>query len=198
MARGKRIDNDTRVSIIKYHSTGCKVALIAKKLRLKWSSVKSIINHYEKKHQIAPMKSSGRPRKTTPREDRIIINHAISNRRITLESLGKEVRNSDLISVSDTTIKRRLHEVKLRGCAARKKPLLMKRHLGARLSWCKEKANWTQKEWSNVIWSDESKFCLIGSRGTQRVWRRPGEALKSECLTATVKHGGGKKLTIIA
>lgn len=88
MAGRKRIDYDTGVSIIKYHSRRCKVALIAKKLKLKWVSVKSIINLYENKRQIAPMKSFGRHRKPTTYEDEIVINRALTDRQIPRFVLG--------------------------------------------------------------------------------------------------------------
>ncbi len=50
------------------------------------------------------------------------------------------------------------------------------------LTWAKEKKNWTK-----VLFSDESKFCIsFGSKGP-RVWRKGGEAHSSSCLKSTVK-----------
>ena len=43
-----------------------------------------------------------------------------------------------------------------------------------------------------VVFSDETPFCLFQSFGRKIVWRRKGERYKKECLTSTVKHGGGK------
>ncbi len=46
-----------------------------------------------------------------------------------------------------------------------------------RLTWAKEK-NWTIAQWSKVLFSDESKFCIsFGNQGPS-VWRKGGEAHK--------------------
>lgn len=194
MARGKPLDFEKRIMIISYYKGGEKVHKIAKKVNLSWTSVKSVIQHYEKTHSYLPCRKPGRPRKTTTRNDRKIINLALQNRRVTLKALGKSVRQNYGIQLSDESIKKRLHDAKLYGRAARKKPLLLKRHRDARLKWCRERRSWSAKDWEKVLWSDESKFCLVGSAGCQRVWRRPGEALKPSCVNSTVKHGGGRSL----
>ncbi len=40
------------------------------------------------------------------------------------------------------------------------KPLLNHRQRQRRLTWAKEKKNWTVAQWSKVLFSDESKFCI--------------------------------------
>ncbi len=40
------------------------------------------------------------------------------------------------------------------------KPLLKHRQRQRRLAWAKEKKNWTVAQWSKVLFSDESKFCI--------------------------------------
>lgn len=192
MGRGINIPSDERAKIISMNDLGFSLSKIAEKIHRSKSSVFSVITNYRKTGSVHPKLRGGSKRKTTPRCDRKIVNLALNNRRATLEGLGNTVRNQYGIQVSDKTVMRRLHEAKLYGRAARKKPLLMKRHRDARLKWCRDKRNWTDAQWRKVVWSDESKFCLIGSRGCQRVWRRSGEALKPECVNSTVKHGGGK------
>ncbi len=59
--------------------------------------------------------------------------------------------------------------------------------LQRRLTWAKEKKNWTVAQWSKVLFSDESKFCIsFGSRGP-RVWRKGGEAHSPSFLKSSVK-----------
>ncbi len=41
------------------------------------------------------------------------------------------------------------------------KPLLNHRQHQRRLTWAKEKKNWTVAQWSKVLFSDESKFCIF-------------------------------------
>lgn len=142
--------------------------------------------------QYIPSSPQVASRKTSAREDRKIINLAMGESRILLQTLGKVVRNQYNIELSNKSIARRLHEANLYGRIARKKPLLRKRHIQHRLRWCRERENWTSDQWGKVLWSDESKFCLVGTAGCQRVWRKPGETLKPDCIVSTVKHGGGK------
>ncbi len=47
-----------------------------------------------------------------------------------------------------------------------------------RLTWAKEK-NWTVAQWSKVLFSDESKFCISFGNQGPRVWRKAGEAHSS-------------------
>jgi transposase len=192
MAKGVNIPTEERAKIVAMHDLGYPLSKIGEKVHRSKASVYNVVKTYRKTGNMHPKLRGGSKRKTTPRADRKIVNLALNNRRATLEGLGNTVRNQFGINVCDKTVQRRLHEAKLYGRAARKKPLLMKRHREARLKWCRDKRKWTDAQWKKVIWSDESKFCLIGSRGCQRVWRRSGEALKPECVNSTVKHGGGK------
>ncbi len=56
-----------------------------------------------------------------------------------------------------------------------------------RLTWAKEKKNWTVAQWSKVLFSDESKFCISFGNQGPRVWRKGGEAHSPSCLKFSVK-----------
>ncbi len=67
------------------------------------------------------------------------------------------------------------------------KPLLKQKHRQSRFTWAKVKKNWTVAQWSKVLFSDESKFCIsFGSQGP-RVWRKGGGAHSPSCLKSSVK-----------
>ncbi len=55
------------------------------------------------------------------------------------------------------------------------------------LNWAKEKKNWTLAQWSKVLFSDESKFCISFGNQGPRVWRKGGEAHSPSCLKSSVK-----------
>uniref|UniRef100_A0A9J7XKQ0 Tc1-like transposase DDE domain-containing protein n=1 Tax=Cyprinus carpio carpio TaxID=630221 RepID=A0A9J7XKQ0_CYPCA len=67
------------------------------------------------------------------------------------------------------------------------KPLLNHRQRQRRLTWAKEKKNWTVAQWSKVLFSDESKFCISFGNQGPRVWRKGGEAHSPSCLKSSVK-----------
>ncbi len=54
------------------------------------------------------------------------------------------------------------------------------------LTWAKEKKNWTVAQWSKVLFSDESKFCILFVNKGPRVWRKGGEAHGPSCLNSSV------------
>ncbi len=56
-----------------------------------------------------------------------------------------------------------------------------------RLTWAKKKKNWTAAQWSKVLFSDESKFCISFGNQGPRVWRKDGEAHSPSCLKSSVK-----------
>ncbi len=59
--------------------------------------------------------------------------------------------------------------------------------LQRRLTWAKEKKNWTVAQWSKVLFSDESKFCISFVNQAPRVWRKGGEAQSPSYLKSSVK-----------
>ncbi len=67
------------------------------------------------------------------------------------------------------------------------KPLLNNRQRQKRLAWAKDKKDWTAAEWSKVMFSDESKFCISFGNQDPRVWRKRGEAQDPRCLRSSVK-----------
>ncbi len=67
------------------------------------------------------------------------------------------------------------------------KPLLNQRQRQKRLTWAVEKKNWTVAQWSKVLFSDESKFCISFGNQGPRVWRKSGEAQNPCSLKSSVK-----------
>ncbi len=57
------------------------------------------------------------------------------------------------------------------------------------IQWCRDHLNWTQLQWEQVIWSDESSFTLFQTTGRVFVCQTPAEAFHVDCLVPTVKHG---------
>uniref|UniRef100_A0A8C5A5A7 Transposase Tc1-like domain-containing protein n=1 Tax=Gadus morhua TaxID=8049 RepID=A0A8C5A5A7_GADMO len=86
---------------------------------------------------------SGRPKKTTTQEDRFI----------TLSALRRYGRR-----LSAQTIRNRLHAADLRSHRAARSPATTALHRQARLHWCH--VHWNLNMWGNIMFSDESRFCL--------------------------------------
>jgi hypothetical protein len=59
------------------------------------------------------------------------------------------------------------------------------------MAFARKYEHWTAEHWKRVVWSDEAKFELFGSRRRQYCWVKPGAPLTSRQIQPTVKHGGG-------
>jgi hypothetical protein len=68
------------------------------------------------------------------------------------------------VRISDQTVRNRLHQCGLRARRPLKGSTLKQRHRAARLQW--------GRTWQNILFSDESRFCLTFSDGWARIYRR--------------------------
>ena len=72
-----------------------------------------------------------------------------------------------------------------------KNPHLRKGNTTKRLKFAQRHKNWSAEQWKSVLWSDESKFEIFGTKRRQYVRRRNGEQFKDMSLQPTIKYGGG-------
>ncbi len=84
------------------------------------------------------------------------------------------------VSASRTTTHRHMQDMGFSCRIPCVKPLLNNRQRQKRL-------DWTAAEWSKVMFSDESKFCISFGNQGPRVWRKRGEAQNPRCLRSSVK-----------
>ncbi|KAK6741449.1 hypothetical protein RB195_009357 [Necator americanus] len=81
-----------------------------------------------------------------------------------------------------------------------KKSLISKKNRAAPITshacvkWAKEHISWTRQQWNKVLFSDESKFNVMGSDGTKYVRRPARKRFHPMYQLPTVNHGGGNIL----
>ncbi|KFM62309.1 Transposable element Tcb1 transposase, partial [Stegodyphus mimosarum] len=151
------------------------------------SGVRKFCLRYQETNSIKNKEGKGRKRCTTSIDDRRIKRLCLQDRKMSSAAIRSDLNDAG-VSVSSRTIRRRLTDVGLRGRIPRKKPYLNFQQRKKRLQWAKEHINWTDDQWSQVIWSDETKISLFGSDGRKYVRRRIGEELHPDCIQATVKN----------
>ena len=100
---------------------------------------------------------TGRPRKTTLGEDKYITLTSRRSRRLTAPEITAQINRSHDLSLSTSTVQRRLREASLFGRVAIKKPLLRQENKRKRLRWAREHKNWTREQWDTVL-------CITGFR----------------------------------
>ena len=134
---------------------------------------------------------SGRPRSTDARTDRIIVRQALTSRTNTAERIRSFLRVTNNVNISTDTVKRRLRAAGLASRVAARRPRHTPAHRAARRAWSAVHSRWTRQQWSQVMFSDESKFNLSQPDRRIRVWRRRGERFHEDCIQQVVLHGGG-------
>lgn len=163
---------------------------ISKEINIPESTVKTIKYRYQSTGTGLTGKRPGRPKKLNDREERAIVRNV---RREPMESFGRHLarlENRD-INICKATLIKYLDDLGFNSYVAAHKPLLEPHHVKKRLAWTKAKVNWTDDQWSHVVWSDESRFNVIGNDGGARVIRMEGERYKDEHVLKTKKFGSG-------
>ena len=64
-------------------------------------------------------------------------------------------------------------------------------HWAARRAFCRRHVRWTRHQWSQVLFSDESRFTMNHNDGRLRVWRSPGQRFIDATVQEKVAFGGG-------
>ncbi|KAG2767600.1 hypothetical protein PC129_g5108 [Phytophthora cactorum] len=136
------------------------------------SSVKTIVANAKRNGHTYSKLRSGRPRKTSVREDHQIVREAEKNRRLSAEKLAIMVKEDHGVTISKQTVRNRIKAEGFNGRAARKKPHLTKK-VKARLEYANTMLKYKEKDWKKVIFSDESSVWLTGAAGRVYVWRKP-------------------------
>ena len=78
-----------------------------------------------------------------------------------------------VVLLEGSPISAALHQSGLYGRVARRKPLLSKRHMTARLEFAKRHLKDSQTMRNKILWSDETKIEPFGQNAMGHVWRKP-------------------------
>ncbi len=163
------------------HKEGKPQTFIAKEAGCSQSAVSKHVNR-----KLSGRKKCGRKRCTTNRENCSLMRIVKQNRFKNLGELHKEWTEAGF-KASRATTHRRVKEFGYSCRIPLVKPFLNHRQHQRRLTWAKEKKNWTVAQWSKVLFSDESKFCMSFGNQGPRVWRKGGEAHSPSCMKSSVK-----------
>ncbi len=147
------------------HKEGKPQTYIAKEAGCSQSAVSKHVNKVEWKEKVWKKKMHNQPREPQPYEDC----QAISIQEFGWTSQGMDWGwGQGIRATTHRCVKEFVYSCRQR-----------------RLTWTKEK-NWTVAQWSKVLFSDESKFCISFGNQGPRVWRKGGEAHSTSCLKSSV------------
>ena len=170
---------------------GIKQGGIAARVGLTPATINRILKRHAATGSLVPGKSSGAPRKTTPRQDHALLRMVRQDCFLSARALTARMRNLYRMRAGCTTVNNRLLSRGYRAYRPTTKPLLTDNHRRLRLEWAQRWRNLTVAHWQHVIFGDESRFQLYPVDGRLRVRCLPGERFRPGCQAHRVQAGGG-------
>ena len=112
---------------------------IARKMECSRKGVQTTTKMYKETKSFKNRKGQGPKKSTTTREDRSLKRASLADRRKSSSVLAAELREGANKNISPRRVRRRLLEVGLKRCKARKKPYLSQANKKKRLEFVKKK-----------------------------------------------------------
>ena len=186
-----RLRDDERNRAIGMLQANTPVNQVARIFGCNRKTITRLRQRYVHTNSVADGPRTGRPRVTTPEQDRYIRLQHLRDRYQTAVQTAAETRGVNQDRVSPSTVRRRLHENELRSRVPFVGQMLNPLRCRTRLAWARRYLRYTQREWRGVAFSDESRFCLFRNDGRQKVWRRRGERHAACCIRQHDRWGPG-------
>ncbi len=160
---------------------------IARLFNCSRQTVANLARRFRQTGDVVDLPRSGRPRVTTRRQDVYIRVQHTRNRFLAATRTAQTTIGRHNRAISGKTVRRRLKEVGLKARRPYKGAILTARHRQERLQWARAHRRWIRRQWSTVLFSDESKFNVSNADGRKLVYRRRGERYADCCV---LEHNG--------
>ena len=174
MDRRRQIDSFMKGRIIGRLENGQSQTEVSRELNVPQSVISRLWRRFQDEGNVTRRPIQGRPRVTTVRQDRYLQLTAKRQKTLPARQLSNQLAATSGTRVSRQTVYRRLKKV---GLYARRPAVcvpLTPASRRARLNWSREHRNWTLNQWSNVLFTDESRFSLHSDSLRTTVWRERG------------------------
>lgn len=186
MGKGKNLSPTKRAQILAYSRSGRSQRDIAALLGVSKTSVQQALAKFDSSGSFKDARRSGRPRKTTIQDDRIVRRLVKAFPKISAHAICSELKNAG-VNVHRSTVSRRLKGMNLSAYKPAKKPRLTEEMKRRRLAFANRYKHWTVSDWRKVMWSDECSFLQFGQYASH-VRRPRGQRYVEKYTIATVKH----------
>ena len=177
--------------IVAAKQDGEKVRSIAQRFNISPGAVSKIYKRHRETGDVSRLSKSGRPRKTTEDQNRMIARYIKIRPTRSATDAVSYAMDTFGTQITTRTGRRILNRLQLFARRAARTPLLKKCHRQARLLFLHNHRNWTCQDWSRVLWSDETKINLYNPDGGHLIRRPPNSRFKDRYTHSTVKFNGG-------
>ncbi|GFW37154.1 transposable element Tcb2 transposase [Trichonephila clavipes] len=161
MSQRHRLPNSLRWRAVGWMEMGLSQADAARRLSVSRSVVQRLWDQYQSEDSVSRRPVPGRPRATTPAEDRFLALSTRRRRTTTVPQLVADHFQASGRRISATTVRNRLHNA---GLYARRPVVcvpLNGRQRRNRLCWAREHVSWTQQQWASVLALDTINPTLL-------------------------------------
>jgi transposase len=162
---------------------------IARTLKVDRGSVTQVFERYQETGDVAEHPRPGRPRTTTPWQDKELIHIVRQHADEASPQTAARLQQRTGAKLDPSTVRRRLVAEGLRAHPCSSKPALSISQKARRLAFAKRNRS---RQWANVLFSDETKVCLgprkrlvrryKGEKTYKRTFKHPGAVNVWACL----------------
>ena len=184
-----RLNNDDRNRILGLLEGGLSQTQVALRFNVARCTINRLVQRYRATGSVADRPRAGAPRVTSRRQDVYIRVRHLRNRFLTASSTARVIMGNRGRPIHRTTVANRLRSYGIRCRRPYKGLLLRRQHRNARLQWARQNVH--NRNWRNVVFSDESRFNLFNADGRRRVFRRCNERYSNTCIVEHERYGGG-------
>lgn len=185
------VNPETAAAIVALLQDGRSERYVAQQYQISNSTVHRIFSRFLATGAYTRRPGTGPQRITSARDDRFILLQSLRDRRATAVEIRNQLQYVRNTNVSERTIRRRLGEANLSSCRPATGLQLLRRHRVARLQFARNHAHFTENNWRDVLFTDESRFTLRSPDGRERVWRRPHERFAECTFSPRISFQGG-------
>ncbi|GFS74917.1 transposable element Tcb2 transposase [Trichonephila clavipes] len=171
MSKRSHLTNSEAWRVVGRLEGGQTQAEVAKAIGVSQNVISRIWNRFLETGSAGRRPGQGRRWATTPNEDRYLVLPALRHRNMNATLLQQHLRSATGTTVSTQTVRNRFHGV---GLYARRSMVcvrLTSRHRRDRRECATEHVNWRRNEWSNLLFSDESRFSVHPDNRRIFIWR---------------------------
>uniref|UniRef100_A0AAQ4QBW3 Transposase Tc1-like domain-containing protein n=1 Tax=Gasterosteus aculeatus aculeatus TaxID=481459 RepID=A0AAQ4QBW3_GASAC len=133
---------------------GMRTADVARAINRHVRTVRRLRQRYRETGRTADHPRSGRPRVTTPAQDRYIRILQLRDRYRMATTTARVTPGTHNPSISAQTVRDRLREARLRPCRPVVRQVLTRHHQQQRRLWVQTHLRWTRQEWQKVLFTD--------------------------------------------
>ena len=164
---------------------------VATEFGVSQSCIRNVWRRFQETQSYRRRPGAGRPRVTSAVDDRYLTICVRRNPFRSARRIQNEFRHATQITLSTQTVRNRLHEAGLNSRRPRVVPRMTADHRRHRLQWAREHSRWNIAQWSNVLFTDESRFTVDHADGGLRVWRGVGQRNNPQFTVGVNRWGGG-------